>query len=659
MNKARLFFASLLVLGGLSGCIRMPDDVNEATENIDWDVDLSQPIKLRGIYPTTGISGFGVDDSAKIIKETTGYDVAYEELSSANADNDVSNIFLNQDKYHFLKLTEAQYHPNAKDGTLLDLTPLLEKTESGRILKELIGLTNYGWDATSFTNSNGKKCIYAVPDFGYCVMEDTAFVWNTSHLKEIGYVDDEGNARTPESLTEFTDALNKLQAKYGASNDTYHALALAGSNAVEIPALLGAFECPNAFYLNDQGKITQNVFSDTQSYYVEYLHELRNNGIINKSWQNSDNAGVINDFSEGRASCVSLAYWWVESLVNGIVAKGKVAEEAGIENNYQSVHDKALIWNTRIRGDGSHHSVNQTKARHLGGDDGVSYYTAIPYYMAKDAVYTIDFLAKKMLYFSNYYGGTSLSLEEIANMKRDDGTPIDETWIQNNVHWRQIETPEGAKDYYPVGDYGFQEFEDMSEKIIYLRPYTHKITYEIDPALPHDVKDGETLTTKLNNETTTQTLNGTTMTRTVSGGGIWVQLTPRYMTQIVDNSQYCNGTLSPSANTLFHLRETGFDAWQVTVPMDETIILNPMTMMPPMPHWAPISILSRTVAKRGLATAIDCAASTTPTKALEVTRQALLTTYKKGSDGERYYYWSEEISNEMTEWYNNVKLKRS
>jgi len=42
-----------------------------------------------------------------------------------------------------------------------------------------------------------------------------------------------------------------------------------------------------------------------------------------------------------------------------------------------------------------------------------------------------------------------------------------------------------------------------------------------------------------------------------------------------------------------------------------------------------------------------------------VTRQALLTTYKKGSDGERYYYWSEEISNEMTEWYNNVKLKRS
>ena len=144
----------------------------------------------------------------------------------------------------------------------------------------------------------------------------------------------------------------------------------------------------------------------------------------------------------------------------------------------------------------------------------------------------------------------------------------------------------------------------------------------------------------------------------VKGGGKWVKLTNRYMDQIVDNSQYCTGTNSIAANVLFHLRETGFDAWQVTVPMDSSIITNPMSMMPPMNYWAPISILSRTIAKRGVASAIDCPDSTTPEKALGITRQALFETYKKGVDGTKYYYWSDNIVKEMTDWYKNVKVKR-
>ena len=226
---------------------------------------------------------------------------------------------------------------------------------------------------------------------------------------------------------------------------------------------------------------------------------------------------------------------------------------------------------------------------------------------------------------------------------------------EEGKHWNLTETPEGAKDYYGVDengnqDYGYQEFEDYSKKIIYLRPYEYTYSYEIDPTL-----EQPSGTTTVNAVTKTYTLEGTKMTVNVKGGGIWVQLTDRYMEQIVDNSQYCNGTNPIEADVLFHLRETGFDAWQVTVPLDDTVITNPMTMSPPFSSWAPVSILSRTVAKRGIATAID---SKTPTASLELTRESLKTLNIKGQDGKKYYYWSDDIVNEMTKWYTEVKLNR-
>ena len=658
ISKALILFLLLIVCVMTVACGKGPDDVENATENIKWDVDLSKPITINAMFPATGISGFGVDDSAKIIEAKTGYKTKYSELSEANADNDVSNIFLNQEKYHIIKLTEAQYHPNAKEGTLLDLTTLLQNTEQGRMLYALIDLMDYGWDAVTFEKEDGTKGIYAVPDFGYCVMEDSAFVWNVDHLKQIGYVNEDGSVKIPSTIGEFTDALVKLQTKYGASNDSYRALTIPGSNWSNINTIMSAFDVPNSYYVDDNGNIQMYIFHEGVTKYVNYMHDLRNKGVISKNWQNTDQASCIASFANANSSCTAIAYWWVESLINSIVAKGNLASEAGVANDYQTVHDEVICWATRLRGDGTNGSVNQAKARYIGGDAGVSYYTAIPYYMAEDAVYVIDYLAKKMLYFAEYYGGTGLSKEEIAAGITNEGVTINEAYIKDNVHWMEVDAPSGAKAYYEKDDYSYQQFENYTDKIIYLRPYSYEIEYKIDPKLSHPVADGETKTVKSNCQEITYHLVGDTMHLAVKGGGKWVQLTNRYMDQIVDNSQYCNGTNSIAANVLFHLRETGFDAWQVTVPMDETIITCPMEMMPPMKYWAPISILSRTVAKRGIASAIDCPDSTTPEKALNLTRQSLYEKYSKGLDGTKYYYWSDDIVNEMTTWYKNVKLKR-
>ena len=657
MKKYHILLVLLLVVAviGFASCGKGPDEVDKATDNINWDVDLSKPITINAMYPATGIAGFGADDSSKIIEQQTGYKTKYSELSEANADNDVSNIFLNQEKYHTIKLTEAQYHPNAKEGTLLDLTPLLKNTESGRLLYALIDLMDYGWDAVKYKKADGTDGIYAVPDFGYCVMEDSAFVWNVDHLKKVGYVNADGTVKIPSTLGEFTDALTKLQQLFGQSNESYRALSIPGSNWSNINTLMSAFDVPNEFYLDNNGNIQLYIYDNGIIKYATYMHKLRNAGIISKNWQNTDQASAIASFANANSSCTAIAYWWVESLVNSVVAKGNLATDAGVTNDYQTVHDEVICWNTRIRGDGTEGSSVQEKARYIGGEAGVSYYTGIPYYMAEDAVYIIDYLAKKMLHFAEYYGGRGISLEEINSGKTFEGETINDSFITNNVHWMETEAPEGAKAYYAKDDYSYQAFENYKEKIIYLRPYEYSVSYEVDPA-KHSSSENRTV--KSNCQEIKYELNGSTMKISVKGGGKWVKLTNRYMDQIVDNSQYCTGTNSIAANVLFHLRETGFDAWQVTVPMDSSIITNPMSMMPPMNYWAPISILSRTIAKRGVASAIDCPDSTTPEKALGITRQALFETYKKGVDGTKYYYWSDNIVKEMTDWYKNVKVKR-
>lgn len=580
----------------------------EYTYEINWDVDLSKPIDIKGLYPETSLPSFGKDDTAQIIEDTTGYKVEYTEVKGSTADNEINSILSTQTEYHMLKLSEAQYHPYLEQGTFLDLTELLEKTESGRKLYDLIDLMDYGWDAVTYYDADGTKHIYGVPDFGYCVMEDTALIWNVDHLKQIGYVNEDGSVKVPATVEEFTDAVNKCQEKFGQNNSSYHAFDIPGDNSVLVTPLVSAFGVPLEFYVDENGKISQYIFSDEIAKYAEYMNGFYKSGVLSKAWGNGSSSASCNNFANELCSVTFQPYWYVTALVNAIASKNIIPQKMGLSNDFRVVHDQCIAWTTRVRGDGTNGSQNQEKAMIHGGDAGVSFYTVIPNYMAEYALYVIDFLGKKLEHFDEYYGGI-------------EGT-----------HWKPVATPEGAKDYYEDGDYGYQQYETYAgaDSIIYLRPYSY--SYRV----------GE------------MKADGTYEKRTITGGGKWVQLTQRYLDHIVDNSQYCNGTNRVSANVLFHLRETGFDAWQVTVPMDDSIITNPMTMSPPLNNWSVVSILSRTVAKRGVSSAIRAEGSTA-TQSIEITRQSMYTKSVK-KEGVTYPYWSDAIVDEMTNWYVNVKL---
>lgn len=574
----------LSLAGAFAGCGTL------YTASINWDVDLSNPIEIRMLYPETGMPGFGSDHTAELIEEATGYTGIYEEVSGSDADNQINNILSTQGEYHILKLTEAQYHPYVANGTFLDLTELLQNTESGRKLYEIIDLMPGAWDAVTYTDEDGNTGIYGIPDTGYTAMEDYALVWNKVHLEEIGWY--ENHDDVPQTMTELTEALLGLQAYFGdgeyngrvnpdGADSNYHAFGIGGSNSAAVEIIMAAYDAPGAtmFYVDDDGMIQFYIYHEGVEGYVEYMNMLRKANVLSASWQSSDAANICSNFANEANSCLFLTYWWVTPLCQTIVANG-LLEEYGMTNDYDTAHDELIAWNTRIRGDGSYGSSEQEVAKHIGGTDGIAYYTVIPYYMAEDAVYIIDYLGKKLENYALFYGG------------------------EEGVDWVEVDAPADGE-------------EDWANSIIYMEPWSYEL-------------DGETIT----------------------GGGKWVQLTQSYVDNIVDNSQYATGTNVVEARSLFHLREVGFDAWPVAVPDDGTLIKSAMAMMPVFESWAPISILSRTRALRGMATAIDAADATA---ALNITRQALRETYAR-RNGVTYYYWSDEISREMTEWYNNVKL---
>lgn len=720
----KIFAAALASVMLLSGLTIFAGCGEEYKSELNLGVDLSKPIDLRGCYPETGMAAFGKDDTAKIIERITGYKVKYEELGS-NADNDVNKYLSTQEKFHFMKLTEAQYHPYLKGGTFCDLTELLENTEPGRILYQLIDLMDYGWDSVTYVDEDGTKHIYGIPDFGYVSMTDSAMIWNRVHLQKIGfeerYPDTENGM--PETMEQLEWALHECQKTFGAKNDAYHAFGLPGSNAVEVVQLKGAFEVPFQFYVDDQGKIQQYVFSENTTKYTEYMHHLFEDSILAPAWQSENAAGLNQKFGQELYSCVALPYWQVTPLINAAVSQGKIAESMGHDpkaadfkdyNNYDYLRANAFGWQLRVKGDGTGGSVVQEKARVEGGAAGVSYYTVIPAYMQDTALYTIDFLAKKMIYFAEFYGGNGLDKEAQAQYGNDPAK------FPQDTHWYEIDTPEskipGEKTPEPEDYQGYlkkyidegyspnlaaemveqnvyNKFEDLDEMVIFLRPYEYSYTrysnkdpnggnmlvkyvckcgyvYNAEMGVPAtDTQEAVEAGTSWRNVPDTFVCprcgaSKAAFTKdesqieseevTVSQKGMWIKLTDRYVKQINDNSQYCNGTNAVSARVLFHLRETGFNAWRVVTPMDDTLIENPMAMCPPFEHWAPVSILARTYLKDGIKTAIQ---AKDPRASLDSTRKGVL---KKSTTnkGERFYYWSDEIVNEMTAWYNDVKLQR-
>ncbi len=585
----------------------------EILAGVNWNVDFENPAPLKGLYPLSGVKNFGDDDTTQIIEEKTGYDITYDELGATNVGSDISKILISKAQYDYMKLDGGSF-AFYLDGTFLDLTHLLKHTPEGRVLYQLIDLTPHGWDSVKYTDDAGVEHIYGIPGFAYVTMNNTALIWNTQHLKAIGFPEKYGHD-LPETLSEVDWALDMLQNTYGAKNSSYHALGVPGAASAIIEQLACPFEVPNQFYLDENGMIQRYEYSPNMTDYIYYMNYLFNKGIISKDWNTSSAATMQQLFAEELHSCASVSYWGLTSFVDAIVSKGQVAKANGFENTFDNIHDKAIAWTLRIRGDGFKFTAadgtevtckDQEQAVLRGDPYNTGAFVVIPYYMRKNARYVIDFVAKMLEIDMELYGGVE------------------------GRHWEKIATPQGApapEDYTKERDSEYSAFESFKDYTVFIRPCSYSYT---------DGRSGEEKLVE------------------VKKSGMWIRLNERYLNNVVGNSQYGLGTNSVLGNVSCHFQEMAFNAWYYCDPNPApgAYINNPMAMMPPLRLWNQVSNVAPSYLITGLEGAIGNGKD--PMSELTKYREGAKKRYAS-KNGVKYYYWGDEVSNELTDWYNANK----
>lgn len=339
--------------------------------SVDMSVDLNNKIPLKGLYPNSGSSnsGFANSYTTSLLKEITGYDVEYVQVLDSDMKSSVQNYILKEEPFNFIKMDEGTYEGLVTQNSFLDLKPLLEKY--GQNL--LANIPQEAWDAVTY---EGK--IYAIPEIAFSPMQDCALVWNLEHLNEVGIT------KIPSTVAEVTEAFEKLHAAKSSSS-TYRVFGLAGSQS-DCEVLSSAWETPNKFFVNDEGKIQQAIYHENYISYMSYMNQMVVKGWLPREWQSTVSTGILTNLANGNISCGYLNYWSMNTLYS-LVASSK---NISIEQAKQTIG-----FSTRIKGDGTSGSVVQEEAKFKSGI-GLAYYISIPSYMGNGAAYAIDWMNSKI-----------------------------------------------------------------------------------------------------------------------------------------------------------------------------------------------------------------------------------------------------------------------
>lgn len=364
----------LVVLGvlSLSAC---DTEYHSAQVSVPDSLDLENKPALNALFPNSGFSDndFNTGYTASLINEMTGYNVTYNQTTSSDADNLVTNFLTARASYHFMKLGPGQFDAHIGEDAFLPLEGYLAKY--GQDLLSVIPQSS--WDTVTY---NGH--IYAIPETAFSSMQDNALIFSLHDLEEAGI------ESVPTTVDDFTKCLTTLQAYYGTNNSSYHAFSLIGSMPT-IPCIANAFDVPMDFFVDGDGKIENYIYSDKTLPYLSYLNGFVRSGVLAQSWSSSTSSDVMSTFVKGNSSVVSLPYWYMVPLYTQLAAvypsryPTTDAAKAGIS------------WVLNLRGDGTNGSATQSVAKHQAGV-GNAYLVSIPWYMSDDAAYVVDYFNQKI-----------------------------------------------------------------------------------------------------------------------------------------------------------------------------------------------------------------------------------------------------------------------
>ena len=350
---------------------KMGDDTYEVY------VNMKDKPTLNLLYPNSGMQNTEFRNSwtTRYFERITGYKATYEQIIGTTEDT-VSNYITTEEPYHMIKMESGAYFGllNASGGNknFANLKPALD--EYGQDLYEII--PQEAWDAVTDPET-GK--IYAIPEIGFSGMLGNALVWNTAQLEEVGIT------KIPETITEVDTALHALQDHFGAIDDTYHAFAMASAQAY-ISTLAAAWELPENFYVNDEGKVEHVMYHPQYLPYMSWLNGLVREKILSTAWKTYASSDMISNFALGKLGCAYLNYWSINALAETYAAQQSVSEEEARD---------IIGWNTYVLGDGNFGTVIQSEPKYVSYYS-IGYYCCVPFYMKDYAPYVIDWINQRI-----------------------------------------------------------------------------------------------------------------------------------------------------------------------------------------------------------------------------------------------------------------------
>lgn len=388
---------TVLALAGCGKAIDPKPDLNVDVEN-------HSDITLKTYFPNFGVSNKKVKEGwlGRAIEQYTTYNIEYNQFSDA-MDTEANGFLNTKEPIDMMKVTSTVFNNYVTSGYYTDLTDVIAKygnrvvKSDGTTFKNLF--TQEQWDACSY---NGR--IYGIPEIGHTPMVNQALIWNTDHLKQIGFVDTDGNAKIPQTLSEFTSALTLLKTKF-ASNTSYYPFGINGYISVGNP-IACSFEVPAQWYVDGSGNLQNMLMSSNMQHYLTYMNKLRAGGYIAGDWVSQTEQNCILNFVKQNCSVYVGSYWNVTSVRNSLIqsyasfpedmitTKAKTEYVYGQSKRVIYKNDGLVGWNAYLKGDGSENSPVQAKGK-IRCDTGVGYYITVPVVCAKRAAYVIDWVSRR------------------------------------------------------------------------------------------------------------------------------------------------------------------------------------------------------------------------------------------------------------------------
>ena len=337
---------------------------------INMNIDLSKKPELKVLMPNSGrdINAVNNDPNALLIEQLTGYKAEYTQLPAVDAAKVLNTELMDKKPYDVMKLTKDQFSDLVSQDLLVDLTDAL----SAFAPDLLANISDESWEVVTV---DGR--IYGIPERASSDNIENPIVLNYDLMLELGL-------DVPETLDEFTNVLKAMTEHLGKPALTFDKFT---PLVYSISAAFGIY----SFWQEYDGEVLFYMNAPRYKEYVDYMNMLYTNGYVDLEVSTNDATKCVSRFVNGftskdgaKAGAYACSLWTVPSIITGLDSNGVISK-----NEASSTLDNYLCYVRALK-------ENASDEEKVARNGGYTYIAAIPYYMAENAGYALDWMNSKV-----------------------------------------------------------------------------------------------------------------------------------------------------------------------------------------------------------------------------------------------------------------------